>query len=158
MWSVHESQLSFHEQLSKKRCSQDHPAIRPMPCMCVQVSMQAFLAALKEVKPAFGAVVETLDSYRLNGITNWGPGFEHLAATCRTLVEQVCSMAVLCMVYPPCTVSVWQRHCQLNHTPPQAHQPVGLSFVRLAATGRAGQPSCGPQEASLAHVDCMMPT
>ena len=51
--------------------------------------MQDFLAALKEVKPAFGAVVETLDSYRLNGITNWGPGFEHLAATCRTLVEQV---------------------------------------------------------------------
>ena len=50
--------------------------------------MQDFMAALKEVKPAFGAVVETLDSYRLNGITNWGPGFEHLAATCRTLVEQ----------------------------------------------------------------------
>ena len=57
--------------------------------------MQDFMAALKEVKPAFGAVVETLDSYRLNGITNWGPGFEHLAATCRTLVEQAGSRARL---------------------------------------------------------------
>ena len=51
--------------------------------------MQDFLAALREVKPAFGAVVETLDGYRLHGITDWGASFQHLSAKCRLLVEQV---------------------------------------------------------------------
>lgn len=55
----------------------------------LKVSMQDFHTALAEVKPAFGAVVDTLESYRLNGIIDWGEGFRHLSATCRTLVEQV---------------------------------------------------------------------
>lgn len=57
---------------------------------CVlQVTMDDFMLALKEVKPAFGAVTETLNQYRLNDIINWGPGFMHLATTCKTLTEQV---------------------------------------------------------------------
>ncbi len=54
-----------------------------------QVSMEDFEAALAEVKPAFGAVTETLEEYRLNGIIEYGEHFRHLHATCRTLVEQV---------------------------------------------------------------------
>ena len=54
-----------------------------------QVTMNDFLMAFKEVKPAFGAVTETLNQYRLNGIIDWGPGFRHLATTCKTLTEQV---------------------------------------------------------------------
>ena len=51
--------------------------------------MADFLLALQEVKPAFGAVTETLNSYRLHGITDWGPSFQHLSSKCRLLVEQV---------------------------------------------------------------------
>lgn len=61
----------------------------PTATAALQVSMQDFHTALAEVKPAFGAVVDTLESYRLNGIIDWGEGFRHLSATCRTLVEQV---------------------------------------------------------------------
>ncbi|KAK9812135.1 hypothetical protein WJX73_009967 [Symbiochloris irregularis] len=55
----------------------------------LKVTMADFLLALQEVKPAFGAVTETLNSYRLHGITDWGPSFQHLSAKCRLLVEQV---------------------------------------------------------------------
>ncbi len=54
-----------------------------------QVSMEDFEAALAEVKPAFGAVTETLEEYRLNGILEYSEHFRHLLATCKTLVEQV---------------------------------------------------------------------
>lgn len=54
-----------------------------------QVSMEDFEAALAEVKPAFGAVTETLEEYRLNGIIEYSNHFRHLLATCKTLVEQV---------------------------------------------------------------------
>ena len=64
-------------------------AQRVASSVVLQVSMQDFQAALSEVKPAFGAVTDTLDAYRLNGIIDWGEGFRHLATTCRTLVEQV---------------------------------------------------------------------
>lgn len=51
--------------------------------------MEDFLAALDEVKPAFGAVTETLESYRLHGMIDYGPRFQHLLSSCRTLVNQV---------------------------------------------------------------------
>lgn len=51
--------------------------------------MEDFEAALAEVKPAFGAVTETLEEYRLNGILEYSDSFRHLLATCKTLVEQV---------------------------------------------------------------------
>ncbi len=51
--------------------------------------MQDFETALREVKPAFGAVTETLETYRANGIIPYGERFDHLQSTCRTLVEQV---------------------------------------------------------------------
>lgn len=57
--------------------------------LCVQVTMEDFEAALKEVKPAFGAVTETLQEYILNGMIDYGPHFNHLHNTCRTLVDQV---------------------------------------------------------------------
>ncbi len=50
--------------------------------------MQDFETALAEVKPAFGAVTETLETYRANGIIPYGERFVHLQSTCRTLVEQ----------------------------------------------------------------------
>jgi vesicle-fusing ATPase len=51
--------------------------------------MEDFECALREVKPAFGAVTETLQAYILNGIIDYGPHFHHLHTTCQTLVEQV---------------------------------------------------------------------
>ena len=45
--------------------------------------------ALDDVKPAFGAVVGTLETYRLNGIIDYGDAFRHLSSTCHSLVEQV---------------------------------------------------------------------
>ena len=47
------------------------------------------MAAMEEVKPAFGAVVETLEGYRLHGVIDYGPRFQHLLSSCRTLVQQV---------------------------------------------------------------------
>ena len=46
------------------------------------------MMAFEEVKPAFGAVRDTLESYRLNGIINYGESFQHLSNTCNSLVEQ----------------------------------------------------------------------
>ena len=51
--------------------------------------MADFERALSEVKPAFGAVTETLEQYRLNGMVDSGEHFRHLQSTCRNLVEQV---------------------------------------------------------------------
>lgn len=51
--------------------------------------MTDFLEALEEVKPAFGAVIESLESYRLHGMIDYGPRYQHLLSSCRTLVQQV---------------------------------------------------------------------
>ena len=51
--------------------------------------MEDFESALAEIKPAFGAVTETLAAYCLNGMIDFGEPFRHLLATCQTLVEQV---------------------------------------------------------------------
>lgn len=51
--------------------------------------MTDFLAALDEVKPAFGAVMEALESYRLHGMLDYGPRYRHLLSSCVTLVQQV---------------------------------------------------------------------
>ena len=51
--------------------------------------MEDFQRAMGEVHPAFGAVVDTLELYRLNGILDYGDRFRHLASTCQSLVEQV---------------------------------------------------------------------
>ena len=52
--------------------------------------MEDFESALAEIKPAFGAVTETLAAYCINGMIDFGEPFRHLLATCQTLVEQVC--------------------------------------------------------------------
>jgi hypothetical protein len=54
-----------------------------------QVTMANFRCALAEVKPAFGAVVDTLELYRPNGMIMSGPRMEKLMSTCETLVRQV---------------------------------------------------------------------
>lgn len=54
----------------------------------MQVCMEDFEEALKEVKPAFGAVTELLEAYRLNGIIDYGEHFRHLISVCKQLVEQ----------------------------------------------------------------------
>lgn len=51
--------------------------------------MQDFLKALDEVKPAFGAAVESLEAYRMQGIIDYGDAFSHLQSTLRALVSQV---------------------------------------------------------------------
>ncbi|DBB18339.1 hypothetical protein WJX82_004385 [Trebouxia sp. C0006] len=55
----------------------------------IKIEMADFERALSEVKPAFGAVTETLEQYRLNGMVDSGEHFRHLQSTCRNLVEQV---------------------------------------------------------------------
>lgn len=55
----------------------------------IKVTMEDFLSALDEVKPAFGATISTLDSYRLHGMVDYGPRYQHLLSSCRTLVRQV---------------------------------------------------------------------
>ena len=55
----------------------------------IKVTMEDFLAALLEVKPAFGATIATLDSYRLHGMVDYGTRYQHLLSSCRTLVRQV---------------------------------------------------------------------
>lgn len=52
------------------------------------MNKEDFEEALKEVKPAFGAVTETLEAYRLNGIVEYGDNFRHLLSLCKLLVEQ----------------------------------------------------------------------
>ena len=56
--------------------------------LLLQVCKEDFEEALKEVKPAFGAVTETLEAYRLNGIVEYGNIFRHLLSLCKQLVEQ----------------------------------------------------------------------
>ena len=55
----------------------------------IKVTMEDFVAALEEVQPAFGATIETLDSYRLHGMVDFGARYQHLLSSCKTLVRQV---------------------------------------------------------------------
>lgn len=55
----------------------------------LQVTMADFYHALSEVKPAFGAVTETLESYRSKGMINFGARMQKLMGTCNKLVRQV---------------------------------------------------------------------
>ena len=64
-------------------------------CRHVQVCMEDFEEALKEVKPAFGAVTEALEAYRLNGIIDYGEQFRHLLSVCKQLVEQASLLSLL---------------------------------------------------------------
>ena len=51
--------------------------------------MSDFRGALAEIKPAFGAVIDTLESYRSRGMTNYGARMQKLLGTCDKLVRQV---------------------------------------------------------------------
>lgn len=51
--------------------------------------MSDFRGALAEVKPAFGAVTDTLESYRSKGMINYGARMQKLLGTCEKLVRQV---------------------------------------------------------------------
>eukprot|EP00877_Chromochloris_zofingiensis_P012938 jgi/Chrzof1/7899/Cz02g40140.t1 len=62
---------------------------KPLDEENIKVSMQDFLKALDEVKPAFGAAVESLEAYRMQGIIDYGDAFSHLQSTLRALVSQV---------------------------------------------------------------------
>ena len=55
----------------------------------LKVTMEDFLGALDEVQPAFGATIDTLDSYRLHGMVDYGSRYQHLLSSCQTLVRQV---------------------------------------------------------------------
>ena len=55
----------------------------------VQVTMHDFEKALEEVKPAFGASTDMLNSYCTHGMLPCGETFDHLRETLRALVQQV---------------------------------------------------------------------
>ncbi len=51
--------------------------------------MADFRRALSEVTPAFGAVTDTLESYRSGGMIDYGARMQKLIGTCDKLVRQV---------------------------------------------------------------------
>ncbi|CAM6026103.1 unnamed protein product [Sphagnum balticum] len=55
----------------------------------IKVTKSDFLSALDEVKPAFGAAINTLEMCRLNGMLNCGKRHAHVLETVKTFVEQV---------------------------------------------------------------------
>jgi vesicle-fusing ATPase len=55
----------------------------------IKVTMDDFMSALNEVKPAFGAAINTLEMCRLNGMLNCGERHAHIQRTVMTFVEQV---------------------------------------------------------------------
>ncbi|CAK9226349.1 unnamed protein product [Sphagnum troendelagicum] len=55
----------------------------------IKVTESDFLSALDEVKPAFGAAINTLEMCRLNGMLNCGTRHAHVLKTVKTFVEQV---------------------------------------------------------------------
>lgn len=89
--------------------------------------MEDFESALAEIKPAFGAVTETLAAYCLNGMIDFGEPFRHLLATCQTLVGQVCPNVGL--LQTPKQTPKGYRPCLL---PPAGHLP----GARRAASAR----------------------
>ena len=95
--------------------------------------MADFIKALEEVKPAFGAATESLQSYCLHGIINCGENFDHLLQTLRMLVHQVgtdwkCGPGVLHTV-PKLGISLPER----NQPPLQSdlHPPFAPTFAHL---------------------------
>ncbi|EFN58861.1 hypothetical protein CHLNCDRAFT_29882 [Chlorella variabilis] len=58
---------------------------KPIDEEAIKVTMADFLEALDEVKPAFGAVIESLETYRLHGMIDYGARYQHLLSSCRTL-------------------------------------------------------------------------
>ena len=57
--------------------------------------MEDFLSALEEVKAAFGASLDTFETYRTHGILSCGKTFDHLMSTLKSLVHQV-GVCVVC--------------------------------------------------------------
>lgn len=55
----------------------------------IKVCMQDFITAMEEVIPAFGATVDVLNSYRLHGMVDYGPRYQQIVSSCKTLVRQV---------------------------------------------------------------------
>ena len=94
-------------------CSSHTDSSLMKPPSRLQVAMQDFDCALSEVKPAFGAVTETLEQHRLNGIIDCGEHFRHLQSTCRTLVEQVGDLSGLSDM--GCDMDLWGATLSLQH-------------------------------------------
>ncbi|KAH9560233.1 hypothetical protein CY35_06G096100 [Sphagnum magellanicum] len=55
----------------------------------IKVTMDDFMSALNEVKPAFGAAINTPEMCRLNGMLDCGERHAHIQKTVMTFVEQV---------------------------------------------------------------------
>jgi len=54
----------------------------------IRINRSDFMAALQEVKPAFGVSEETLENCMANGIVDFGPDFKKLLGTCKLLIDQ----------------------------------------------------------------------
>ena len=87
------------------------------------------MGALQDVKPAFGAVIDTLEMYRLNGIIDYGDRYRHLASTCHSLVAQVRPMHLKSPNPEPVTIIMKCITCPsgLNHSP----WPLGDAIIFL---------------------------
>eukprot|EP00899_Mesostigma_viride_P023513 jgi/Mesvir1/4346/Mv02430-RA.2 len=55
----------------------------------IKVAKEDFDRAMEEVRPAFGAAVQTLEMFRMNGMIEYGSRYTHIRSTCGKLVEQV---------------------------------------------------------------------
>ncbi|CAM6014567.1 unnamed protein product, partial [Sphagnum balticum] len=73
----------------------------------IKVTMDDFMSALNEVKPAFGAAINTLQMCRLNGMLDCGERHAHIQRTVMTFVEQVSFKALLSVLCP-------EQHNALN--------------------------------------------
>eukprot|EP00249_Psilotum_nudum_P022983 c28712_g1_i1 orf=181-2289(+) len=62
---------------------------KPLDEENIKVTMDDFLQALQEVKPAFGAAMSSLEMCRLNGMLECGERHKHIQETVMTLVDQV---------------------------------------------------------------------
>ncbi len=79
------------------------------------------MMAFEEVKPAFGAVRDTLESYRLNGIIDYGESFQHLTNTCNSLVEQARTCASWMCLHAAANWMEAQQLCFLSRTNAWSH-------------------------------------
>ncbi|GMH39838.1 hypothetical protein BSKO_07742 [Bryopsis sp. KO-2023] len=79
---------------------------KPIDDENVKVEMTDFSEALEEVKPAFGAQTDTLESHRMHGIISYGAMFDHLLHTCQRLIDQVRNSEktplLTCLLEGPC--------------------------------------------------------
>ncbi|SBT79448.1 N-ethylmaleimide-sensitive fusion protein putative [Plasmodium malariae] len=62
---------------------------KPINADDIMITMNDFLKALKETKPAFGAEEDIIENLLSNGIINYGKEYENIENTCKLLIKQI---------------------------------------------------------------------